>query len=115
MPAGNYDFYIEKGTTFKPTIIYRDSDGVKVNLTGYTGRMQIRKNANAPVALADLTTENGGLTLTSQGEVLPLLSDLGTSALPGVSGVYDIELVEPSGAVIRLLQGVIEFSKEVTK
>ena len=42
MAAGKYNFTIEQGTTVKLELAYKDSSGSAIDLTGYSGRMQIR-------------------------------------------------------------------------
>jgi len=37
-----------------------------------------------------------------------------TEAIPNDVGVYDLEMVSPSGVVTRLMQGKVKFSEEVT-
>jgi len=41
MGAGRYSFTIEQGTTTNFEIQYKDSSNNPVDLTGYSGRMQI--------------------------------------------------------------------------
>ncbi len=69
-----------------------------------------------PTTLADLTTENGGITLGgASGTVDLYLSDAATAAMGWESGVWDLEIVHPSGDVTRLAEGSIGVSKEVTR
>jgi hypothetical protein len=42
MAAGRYSFTIEQGATLNFEIQYTDANGLPVDLTGYTGFMQIR-------------------------------------------------------------------------
>ena len=42
MAAGKYNFTIEQGTTIRLELQYKDSSGSAIDLTGYSGRMQIR-------------------------------------------------------------------------
>ena len=39
MPAAKHNLYIEQGTNFDFEVIYKDSEGNLVNLTGYQARM----------------------------------------------------------------------------
>jgi hypothetical protein len=41
MAAGKYSFVIEQGTTVNFEIQYKDSNGNPIDLTNYSGRMQI--------------------------------------------------------------------------
>ena len=44
MAAGRYSFVIEQGATTDFEVIYNDSDGNPIDLTGYTARMSIRQS-----------------------------------------------------------------------
>ena len=116
MPASTYDLYIEQGATWLKTITWNDSDGVPIDLTGYTARMQFRSSVTSSTILATATTENGKITLGGAlGTIVITFSATDTTAFEFVSAVYDLELVSSSGFVTRLLEGGVEVSKEVTR
>jgi hypothetical protein len=85
-----------------------------LDLTGFTGRMQIRPSVKSDTTLVSLTTENGGMTLDSGGGIALLISSTATAALTFTKGVYDLELVNGS-TVYRLVGGDITVSPEVTR
>lgn len=114
MPAAIYDFEIEQGTTLNKQMVWKDSTGAPVDLSGYTARMQMRPSVSSDTVLLNLTTENGGITLGGAlGTITLHFTDAQTSALTK-GGVYDIEVVT-GGNVTRLIQGAISLSKEVTR
>lgn len=116
MSAGFYDFYIEQGATFNQPLVWKDSAGVAVNVTGYTARMQIRKTVSSSDVILALTTANGRITVGgSNGLITLLVSATDTAALTTFCGVYDLEVISPTGVVTRLLEGQVEISKEVTR
>jgi hypothetical protein len=49
MSAGKYSFTIEQGATLDFEIQYRDGNGNPINLTGYTGKMEIRSSYSGRV------------------------------------------------------------------
>ncbi len=113
---GDYDLTIYVGATFTRRVVWKDSLGALVNLTGYTARMQIRQSVRNPEILLTLTTENSGITLGgAAGTIDLLLSNTQTAAITARAGVYDLELIDNTGVVTRLLQGAVEFSAEVTR
>jgi hypothetical protein len=113
--AGRYDFACEQGATFSRVVTYQGSDGVAVNLTGYTARMQVRETAESGTILLDLTTENGGIALGgSAGTVTLTATATQTAAIAAGEWVYDIELVN-GATVTRLLQGCFAVDAEVTR
>lgn len=116
MSAGSYDLYIEQGATLSLPIVWKDSDGNVVDLTGYTARMQVRQTVPATTILLSATTENGKLVIEGvDGKVTILLSAEDTTAITWLTGVYDLELISGDGVVTRLLEGSVSVSREVTR
>ena len=54
MAAGNYSFTIEQGTTTSFQVQYINSLGLPIDLTGYSGKMQIKSTFanNNPITYA---------------------------------------------------------------
>jgi hypothetical protein len=116
--AGKLNIVIEQGATFNPVLTYTDSaePPVPINLTGYTARMQIRLKRTSSGFLHELTTENGGITLGgAAGTIILLITSGDTTAFTFTSAVYDLELIDGSAVVTRLLQGSVALSTEATK
>lgn len=87
-----------------------------VDLTGYTARMQIRDTVNSTTVLEELTTENGGITITAAtGKIELLLDATETAAIDWFEGVYDLELIAAGGEVDRIISGTVVVSDEVTR
>jgi hypothetical protein len=117
MTAAVYDTEIEQGATFQLSLTWRDENSNLVNLTGYTARMQVRAVITDTTPLLDLTTTNGAIVLGGAlGTIAVTASAAQTAALTAPSkGVYDLELVSPSGFVTRLLKGHVKITPEVTR
>ena len=125
MPAGRYNLLIEQGATFEIELQYKDSNGVVVDLTGYSGRLQIRPSIGSPTAYlclsSSLNADGTGLNFSgSNGSTPPTSGSIGvyisaatSSMLTFNTGVYDLEIASGS-FVTRLLQGNVQLSKEVT-
>ena len=125
MPAGRYNLLIEQGATFEIELQYKDSNGVVVDLTGYSGRLQIRPSIGSPTAYlclsSSLNADGTGLNFSgSNGSTPPTSGSIGvyisaatSSMLTFNTGVYDLEIASGS-FVSRLLQGNVQLSKEVT-
>jgi hypothetical protein len=110
------DYAFEQGATLNRRLIWKDSNGVVINLTGYTARMQVRQSVSSAVKLMDLTTENGGIVLGgSAGTVDIKATAAAMAAMTWKRGVYDIELISADGTVTRLLSGDVELVPEVTR
>lgn len=116
MPAKTYDkLVLEQGADFNLNMTYK-LNGVIVNLTGYSARMQVRKTVKSPTTVLSLTSPAGGITLGGALGTIDIYVPAATvAAIPAGSYVYDLELVSGGGAVKRLLQGSIPVTGEVTR
>ena len=116
MPAASYDFQIEQGATLLKPIVWKDSAGVAVNLTGYSAKMQIRQSASSTDVLLELSTANSRISITAlTGTITLIFSAAVTAAIDWSRGRYDLELTSSDGTVTRLIEGQISVSKEVTR
>lgn len=127
MAAGNYSFTIEQGTTVNFEVQYTDSGSNPIDLTGYSGKMQIRSNfANdQPTTYATLSSSlapdgtglnfsgSAGINPPTSGSIGIYISAASSSAFTFTKAKYDLEITSGS-TVTRLLQGVVTLSKEVT-
>lgn len=114
MPAGKLDLLIEKGATFRKTLLWKQGD-VPIDLTGFTARMYLRTTQD--VLMIMLTTENGRITLEANntpGRIDLYIAADDTTPLTGISAKYDLELVHDE-EVTRLVQGAVTLSPEVTR
>lgn len=109
---------INQGATFRHTLTIKDANGVVIDLTDYTARMQIRDKVGGTVLL-ELTTENDRIVITPvEGKIELVITAADTEAITWISGVYDFELVNMIGLVEevnRLFEGRVSVSREVTK
>lgn len=107
---------IYQGATFRKRLRWSAPSKTPVDLTGCTARMQVRTDFDSATALLNLTTENGGLTLGGAAGTVDLFISAGdTTAITWDGGVWDLEVVHPSGDVTRLAEGSVSVSPEVTR
>jgi hypothetical protein len=143
MPASRYDIQAEQGATFKLHLTYKFSGGTGIDLSNFTGAMQVRRSSKDPNVILYLTKSGvtgGGIT----GEFTP-----GTNGIDGIGGIsfntsiygdvgftggiylrvdadtmkntpngkhfYDLELKNTLGEVMRLVEGSFEISREITR
>lgn len=121
MIAGTYNILCEQGTTFtrvllieQPTVedptVYEP-----YSLVGHTARMQVRRTIESSTSLITLTTENGRISIDGDdGQITLVISAADTATLTS-SGVYDLEIIDSSGNVSRVVQGLFTLSPEVTR
>jgi len=132
MAAGNFSFNIEQGATTDFELVYKDSAGNPVDLTGYQARMQLKDSVGGSSTYltlsSSLQSDGTGLNLSGSGgnaaTKIPASGSIGifishttSSNLSFSSAVYDLEIVSGSGigtVVTRLIQGKVNLSKEVT-
>ena len=128
MAAGRYSFVIEQGATLDFEIAYTDANGSPVDLTDYTGRMQIKNshggNINYITLSSSKETDGTGLNFSgsnndnppTSGTIGIFISAYSSSLLDFKDAVYDLEIASGSiyPVVTRVLEGKIRLSKEVT-
>jgi len=131
MAAGKYSFVIEQGSTTNFEIQYKDSSNNPVDLTSYSGRMQIASNyASVPSRTVYLTLSSSlnpdgtglnfsgsnGNTPPTSGSIGIYISSCTSSLLSFGNAYYDLEIYSGSNCpyTIRLLEGQINLSNQVT-
>jgi hypothetical protein len=107
---------IDKGATYRHTLFWKNKSKQPIDLTGVLARMQIRDSVDSEIVRLDLRTENGGIVINALlGRIDFYISNDDTASLYGFGGVYDLELQFPTGDVVRLIEGSINFIPEVTR
>lgn len=121
--ARTVDLHLLQGQTYRHTFVLQrpDPDSTEENplpplpldTADCTARMQVRQKYGMPVLL-ELTTENGGLILDPDepGRLTIYMTAEQTDALgttedplkPRSRLMYDVELVFPSGDVLRIME-----------
>ena len=123
MEPQKYNIQHWQGKTFEETYqfgrdIIDENDKVvdfePTNLSGYTGRMQLRSSIDSDDIVIELTTENGRISIDDNSVTL-FMSDADTAAIPSGSYKYDLELISVSGRVYGPLYGTIKIKGEVTR
>lgn len=117
MAAQIKNLVIEQGVTFRFSFRLKEkTSGNPLDLSGYTGRMQIRPKAGSTTVIADLTTENGGISINgSEGRISIYITDEETATYAFTSARYDLEIVSAGGEVVRVFKGSVKLDPEVTK
>jgi hypothetical protein len=118
MPAAEYNFSIEKGTSFVIAFEYKDDNQIPINMTNWCARIRWIEDQESPVIRTFSTnTRNSDYELTIDpllGKVILKLSASFTSSLNFGTARYDFELQEPNDLysnggkkIFRILQGAI--------
>ena len=115
MTAGIYNATIDQGATWSVTVTYTDSNGVPINLTGYTAAMQVRQQYSSTDADLTLTSPSGGIVITgATGVIVITMTATQTLSLAEGFYVYDVELTSGSFKD-RMMQGQLTVAPEVTR
>ena len=116
MAAGIYNFTIEQGATFERSFRYKNADGTAFDLQGqsFGARLQIKDRIGG-TSIAYFSTSDGGsdLTISDTNLISLVITSTVTTDMDFETAVYDLEIFSAS-KVIRLLQGKVKLSKEVT-
>lgn len=126
MPAGRYSFVIEQGATTNIQIDWTDVNGSPINLSNFNARMQLRPSVESSDVYLQLSSSldadgtginlNGGTGLIpyESGSLAIYISAEKTKDLTFNEAYYDLEM-ERENVVIRLLEGRVKLSKNVTR
>lgn len=125
MSAAKYDFDIEQGSSFKLSIVYKDSSGNPINLTGWCARLVWKTNTNE---ISNFNTDNTNFDLYKftidgiNGKLLLQFPAQTTNNFNFNLAKYDLELQSPDDLYIgggkyttRILYGTITVVKRFSK
>lgn len=118
MKPGKVNLTIYKGTTFVKSFQWKTGDPLTpVDLTGFKIRAQFRSKQSSPDVLEEFTSTNSKIVITSllEGKFMMTLDAATTSLIEYKSAVYDLEVEDASGKVIRLIEGAVTIVPEVTR
>lgn len=112
MESTEYPLSIEQGSTFQMQFRWK-VDGILMNLTGATARMQLRRSPRSAV-IFELTNANSRILLGGTlGTISLELTPEETASIPAGNFLYDLEIV--FGSVVRkFLRGTAVVLSEVT-
>lgn len=108
------DLLIPQGTTWECHWPVQNSDGTPADLSEWSLRSQIRPAIDSSTILYTWSIADGNASIIS-GEVVLMLTPETTAAWDWSNAVYDIKLFKPNGTVVRLTQGKLTVSREVTR
>jgi hypothetical protein len=100
---------IDQGADFTETFVSKESNGSTSNLTGYSGKAQIKKYPDST------TSKSFTISITgATGQVAIAMTSGITSSLSPGRYLYDVSLTSSSGAVSRLTQGMALVTAGIT-
>ena len=142
MPASKYDIYAEQGSTLKIHLQLKTRAGVPIDLSGFTGQMQVRRSVSDEqllLQITDNTVVGGGTTgeftlgsgVSGSGGIIWGIGVTGASGatgcllikvdantmtrIPEGKHFYDLKVTNTLGEVQRLLEGMFEVPAQVSR
>lgn len=126
MPAANYDFIIEQGTSFKLSLVYKDANGDVVDLTDWCARLVMKPKYNGSSTI--FTTSNMDYSVYKfyidgpNGKIVLLIPAETTNNYTVDQMNYELEIQSPEDFYTeggkytsRILEGSIFIKKRNTK
>lgn len=125
MAASKYDFTIEQGTSFKISLIYKDSGGNPVNLTGWCARLIWKTNTNITQTFSSDNIDYNVYKFTIddlEGKLTLMIPSSTTNSFGFNTAKYDLELQSPDDLyagggkyTTRLLFGTVNILKRFSQ
>lgn len=108
--ATKANIVIDQGTTFSTTLELTDENDDLYDLSNYTANSKMKKwytSTNSVEFSTAINNDTSEITLSLTAEQ--------TDLIEAGRYVYDVEIVDSAGAVIRLLEGIVTVTPSVTK
>lgn len=113
MAAAVYNIVLEQGASWTKTIKISEADKKSKNLTGYTGKAQLRVTPNDTNPLLEISFVF--LEPRTSGKITLSLTASQTATLVTSPVLYDVIITSSSGIVTRILQGTATVSPRITR
>lgn len=115
MIAGIYNITCEQGSTFTRTFTILQNDGTVYDLTGFSARMQIRRDYDSTTPIFTASILDGHITMSVLFGEIHVDIPASTTATFARDGVYDLEIFNADGVVYKVVKGIFRLNLEVTR
>jgi hypothetical protein len=105
------NFYIDTGSNFGAVIKVNGSDGLPLNLTGFTVQSYIRKSYASKTHI----DFNAQVYSAVGGQIRLSLTNISTNSIKPGRYMYDVEIENSIGERLRVSEGIIIFTPQITK
>lgn len=113
--AGQKNFEVDQNATFTFIVEYKDNNGLPIDLTGATAKMQVRDTKGGTKLAFSLTSPSGGIIIDpTNGKLTIKITPTQTNKMFYPKSSYDIMVVDSNGNKIKLLEGFMTLSRSVT-
>tara|TARA_R100000278_G_scaffold123067_1_gene111130 strand:- start:2270 stop:2611 length:342 start_codon:yes stop_codon:yes gene_type:complete len=108
---GTYDFTLQRGSDHKFNVVFKDSGGSAINLTGWTAAAQVwdeaRTTKAADFAVTYVNRANGSIDLA--------ITDVLSAAMTDSEYKYDVLLTDGNGLKEYYLEGTVFMNQGYTR
>ena len=106
------DLFVDQGTDYQTNMDLKNDDGTPMSVAGYTFTGQLRKshystNLPANLIVTIIDGPNGNLKITMASEV--------TANIKPGRYVYDILMMDTTDVTIRIMEGIVTVTPQVTR
>lgn len=125
MSASKYDFAIEQGTSFKMSLIYKDQNGIPINLTNWCARIVWKTNTGSTQIFSSDNLDHSVYKFSIDdvnGKLTIMFPSSTTNSFGFNTAKYDLELQSPDDLyagggkyTIRILFGTINIVKRFSQ
>lgn len=116
MTVSYLDLPVPKGARVIQPVVVLTSGSVVPLPVGTKAHMQIRRNAESDIVLADLSTDNGKLLIDINTATVTInMSSAFTDTFDFDRGVFDIDLIYPDTQKERIVEGKVWVKLSVTQ
>ncbi len=105
------NLYIDAGATYSNIITVTASNGLALDLTGYTVASQMRKSYQSSTFYAFTATIYDAAT----GRIRLQLTPNQSEAIPAGRWLYDVEITSASGTRTRVVEGIVTINPQITQ
>ena len=105
------NLYVDQGAFYRTYVTVANTDGTPLDLTGFTAASQMRKS----YASSTVYNFTSSIYNASQGKVRLQLTNTQSEAIPAGRWLYDVEIRSPSGAVTRVVEGIVTVNPQITQ
>jgi hypothetical protein len=110
--AAYVELYMDQGASFRNVInLTDDVTNDTINISGYLVRSQMRRSYYSMNASANITCT---ITNAANGEVTLTLPPSNTANIKAGRYLFDVQTVDTSNNVVRILEGIITVTPRVT-
>lgn len=115
-PDDDLDCVIYQGCDIYFSLVFQDSDGVPMDVTGWDASMTLRKRARSDDFVTQFTVGTGRVTIGSTDGLIEFtMTEEDSAALEACDGVYDIRVKNADGFRWQAQSGKFKITREITR